>query len=1182
MKTRSASCVITGAVLALVLGCVMCGASPRVVAWYPFDGNCADAGTRGYDGIPTNVSFSSDVPEALGEGQSLFFSESFDERYVEIPDVTELAGRYALTCWLKVPAGYTNTAGGRMILANRAASEGVWFWVNAWNHDTRSIHAGSRTVEGVSGEANTPHGIVPYGEWMHVALNCHGSNVTFYLNGREVSTAPVQPGYPFDHAWRIGGSFQANPTCWTGWMDDVALWNDVLPSNLVYRLAYNTASPADHLHPWWDELLRMGEFHRFYQATNANASAAMTTGGSDPMWGSFALRTAFLRCENGLGWEAIADTEMRRIGWIEAFGTSHGYHAEVRTNEFGEWIKREDDPECTRIFRNSWAWNGYEPEGEVVWIGAPNYFEDDDFARPYTRIHPEYGTDHIVRYPDGTVATGYLDTVESWHTGPEDPRLLRFYDATCAKSVNSNRAITGYTSSTNVIPYAWDDEGRLKPGYLPDPDDPTNSVALTVHVLKDPMCPTWEVYLDGCLRQLLDEGFDGLWVDNWSSFDFFGSKPINKAFGEWSVALFRDYLAEHFSAGELNAMGVADVESFDIRGWLRETCRSFGGNPVNESDRTWRDARWRDEKLWRVYKIYLRQEAGAALDRAYHLIKDIANEYGKPDFWIAGNDLQINMGFARTELDTAFPELTWTFGLATGGMHEGLGFRPPPYGSYVPHHKMGLAHSRSRKFYVWYYMPVYYDENDEPLPKTDNMADILHYQGLAHNTLPRVQPDSAKVAGTEAEVRAFFDFCEAVEDIHGARAPVEQVGLFFSSSDQLLNILPGNMHDNGQPHMFAHWGWGTALDWNRYHYRVVPEWKLTEENLGDLTVLIVPNVEVFDPSRVSELTAWVEDGGNLIVTGPSGQRRGESGWFETMADLSLASLTGVSDYGSAPEERLTAVGAGQVLFLKDTIGYDFFCATESRPSMLDSFRDAIGRFGLGDDFPVVQDAVDEPFTLGISVHHDMPERRYFIDLYNTDIDVDTDVITPTEPASFKVRLPAWLAEEPLSVQAYTPDGSVDLDVAQASGDRVEISIGSFERYISIVLTSARSTGNVKLDDWLDRHYGAACTNYLQWAAGDTDGDGFTAEQEYAAGTDPRNSSSRLRMRSAPDADGDGFRIRWTSEGGRYYAVEKATRLEAGFTQTLAARMAATPPSNSVIDADVDARAGFYRVRVVDP
>jgi subtilisin family serine protease len=93
---------------------------------------------------------------------------------------------------------------------------------------------------------------------------------------------------------------------------------------------------------------------------------------------------------------------------------------------------------------------------------------------------------------------------------------------------------------------------------------------------------------------------------------------------------------------------------------------------------------------------------------------------------------------------------------------------------------------------------------------------------------------------------------------------------------------------------------------------------------------------------------------------------------------------------------------------------------------------------------------------------------------------------------------------------------------------------------------------------------------------DRDRDGALDHAEFAAGTDPLDATSFLRL-LPPEATGGP--LSWTSAAGRIYALERAESAGGPFT-TVQAGIAATPPLNRFTDSSGSGTpAGFYRVRL---
>ena len=795
--------------------------------------------------------------------------------------------------------------------------------------------------------------------------------------------------------------------------------------------------------PWWDDyplILRNADVDT---ALKMNALALLCGVRDDPYWGIYAQR---LRSP-GDQIERLHAAGLKAICWFEGFGTTMLYIAHLEKNADGSWIKRADDPETTRIFHNHWGWQDCDGSGEVRWVGMPNYFDDHDFARPYTRTHPRYGTGNVT-YPDGRVATGYAGS-------ETDPRTHRIYDAACSKSILGD--VSWEYHFNDKVNSTDPETGQLR-GPVANLLEVGGRYAGAASGGRDSACPIWIDYLRASITHALDAGLDGVWVDNFSAWDSFGSQPISRAFGEWSVATFRSYLKRCFSAKELADMGIMDVDSFDVRIYLCEKGREWVGNDANvttrflqepfdgtnvyTSDPARLETRWIDDPVWRAYLIHKRQMGTQALETYYRTIKEIASAHGKPDFLVAGNDIPfISLGWVRGHLDMVSTELSWDWGLASGPR----GIMPPPRGSYVPVYKLAREHAKSRFVNVWMYIPE--EQKGKP-----NIADVLHYQGLANQTLPAATPGNDRDAGTTESNTAFFDFVQSIKGVLGDREPVEEIGLYFSSSSQLLSFTPGGfLAHNNQEHVFAHWGWGTALTWLQYQYCAVPEWKLTQDGLKGLKVLIIPNSIVFDPDDIGVLKKWVESGGKLIVTGKSGMRAGEAGNFERRKSSALASLTGVRYSGSTQEQVMRQLGAGKVYYLAQPIGLDFFKADKERIKMLHIFREAVKTVAGDEPQFVFSDVEKIPTSVGLVAYVDEKTDRLFVDVSNTDIDIHTDRLSPSPTLRFRIRLPAFLHGEKLSARAFSPRGDVRANLIPQDDDTVIIELPSISLYVCLVI-----------------------------------------------------------------------------------------------------------------------------------
>jgi len=543
---------------------------------------------------------------------------------------------------------------------------------------------------------------------------------------------------------------------------------------------------------------------------------------------------------------------------------------------------------------------------------------------------------------------------------------------------------------------------------------------------KDAACPSWIDYARASVLQAIDYGLDSMYTDNFSPWDSFGFDPVKKAFGEWSVATFRNYLAANFKPDELTAMGISDVRSFDVRTYLRSLAAKWGGARDNLDDAVWKSSRWLDDPIWRAYKIHRRQNGTQALANYYRAVRSAAASAGKPDFPVTGNDFAgFNLGWARGDLDMVNAEVQYTESAPLGAGRNG--YMLPPLGSYVPVYKRAREQARGRLGLFWLYVTP-------ELMGHPGIADVLQYQALSNHILPEPWTGVARpqTAGNDTTTAAFFAFVGSARATFGKRTAVEEIGLYYSSSSELAYLTLNGWPEliSGPAHASSFLGWGTALSWLHQQWRVIPEWKLSADVLAGLKLLIVPNAEVFDPSDVPVLKAWLAQGGNVIVAGNSGMRAGEKGNFERLAQSSLIGL--------------------RAHYIPDDPGPLFTNAKDDRVKRLPAFAAALHDIG----FTGVVAAPAVPYTIGITLYDDSATRRRFIDVNNTDIDVASDTLHPAPSLHFEVTLPEWLHSENIKAQLLTPDGAgVQVQVQAMKPGVVAIDLSGVERYASVVLTS---------------------------------------------------------------------------------------------------------------------------------
>ena len=781
--------------------------------------------------------------------------------------------------------------------------------------------------------------------------------------------------------------------------------------------------------PWWDNYPLLIQNADVAKVHALHADGALTSQFGDPSWGIYAQRVTAIGDVPALMHKA----GFKAISYYEAYGETTDFIIELGS--------RGASGDHT-AYRTFWTWGTFEPKGGAIrWTGPQNYFDAEDFCGPYTRLHPLFGAGgRAMTYPDGRAACGYLDDDRS------DPRKSRVHDAGSSKDV-LGKLWVHYDKSTGV-------PADRQAGLLTINGDLTGHLSIG----KDTACPMWIDQQRSSILSSVKQGqIDGIWADNFSPWDNFGYPPIKGAFGDWSVARFRDHLAARFTASELTALGIKNPTAFDVRSYLREKLTALGGKDSNLDDPKWNDASWLSDPIWRAYKIFKRQIGTEALTQFYDATKEAAARMGKPGFAVLGNDIPFySLGYVRGNLDLVSSELSpgWHMGTSSRG------FMMPPVGRFAPAYKLGREHARSRLMNVWMYLK----DGCAPYKEKPGAVNTLYYEMLANHTLPMLHDGHPDTTQDPAINSGFFGFVKASRETFGGRDAVADVGVYYSTSSILASMTPAGFYDmENQPHAGAYNGWATALGNLHYQYRPIPEWKLSPAALARLCVLVIPHAEVLDEADVNNvIKPWVRAGGLLIVTGNSGARKGETGNFNPAAAYSLADLTGVDKDARAPAERLKAAGLGKVCYIKENIGLAYFNASTAaeRASLIPKFTDALSQV-LRSQQTILAPVSAIPETLGLNLYVDSTTRRLFVDANNYNVDPATDSVTDSPPVTFSVKAPSWLSaarSDEIRVQVLSPTAPPSTaKVTKSGGGRVQVELGPVKHYASIVLSVATSS-----------------------------------------------------------------------------------------------------------------------------
>ncbi|MCC6443304.1 MAG: hypothetical protein IT210_07585 [Armatimonadetes bacterium] len=792
---------------------------------------------------------------------------------------------------------------------------------------------------------------------------------------------------------------------------------------------------------WWHRYPSFASVDGPALFEKTGARVAMSGVAIDPTWGPYAQHLTVL--ENRSRFQPLKRKSVPMIAWIEGVGDCMIYAAAFERQANGSFKKRQDDPATALVMRSHWSWAAPNiPQGNAFrWVGIHNTLNNEDFIRP--RFTRERLGIPVPTYPDGRPAVG-------WLPGAIYPLNARIYDACGAKDINGSLSPAfELPAQVNDIDLATGKRKGPVEGLYPAVigQDETPAVpglkagdiayAGVISVHKDLSAPFWRQYVRHSIREIVKQGLDGVWCDNYSPWDNYGYPPVQKAFGDWSVYRFHQYLKKRFPEPALKRMGISG--SFDIRRYLKAKATAFGAkDPSRKDDPAWNDRRWLDDPLWRVFKAFRQRSAQADLKAFYDTVHDEARTAGRPDFSIGGNDVPFyGLGWVRDGwLDMINTEIT-------PGWHMGTGSRGvmiPPIGKMAPVYRAALEHQKGPFAGAWYYLSesyARYQENPE-------IAKVLMAEAFANGAFLLCDPSNKRVAGT-AESHAWWNrFIRAHERRFGQRVPVADAGILFSPDNQLFWSTPGGFADmDRQPHTFGYYGWATALIDAHIPFRAVTDWKLNARSLGGLKTLILPDAKCLETQSARALTGWVRSGGRLILTGPSGTRFGPQGFFQRRSKPLFDGLLGISvSAHNAPAQK--RVGKGTMIWLPDPVGMDYYLDSARRPALLSRMRAYAGASSMADGSPL-------PFTVGLSLWKARGGDALFCDLVNYNLNADADTVRPADDLSLRLRLPAgWRSAR---AATFSPDRGAPAAISVCNG-WAALRLPRLHRFASLKITRA--------------------------------------------------------------------------------------------------------------------------------
>lgn len=775
---------------------------------------------------------------------------------------------------------------------------------------------------------------------------------------------------------------------------------------------------------WWKDWPIFSNNGTILQLEDINADASTAIGIRDEGIGSYFRRLTMAEMQTVIN--SFQQTSFKMGAWIEGYGDSRVNIAGLHRNEDGSY-QWNDELDGARILANTWSWDSKGlgvPGSEVntvVWTGVHSYVNREDW------LGKNVLEDEITAptYPDGTPAVGYLNDDAS------SPLNARLYDACSSKDINGN---------INGPQYAVSISGNTN-GVLAYESPNGQEMLLTdFSVGKDVACPWWLEYQRLAVRELLAAGVDSFWIDNYDGWDTVNCTPTERAFGDWSEALFRDYLKEH------PEVGIADPEEFSITVYLKSKCREFnpGGEPDFTGDTGWLDERWAAEPVWSAYKAFKSQMLSERYHQLYDIIKEEAEKLGRnPDeICVTGNGGPVGLPdhIDGLQYDLPSTEYTPAYNTVTGTNYNELA---PIGGGGNILSLFATMSKRAVNASIWYYCESGGYEKYQGNP---GLGMLCGYEALAHNVTINSGSGDIREIGSDKSARKVNKSIQLLKEAFGARTQYSEVGVMFSQASEYINLLPGGYNKSGVGSTLGYLGWTMAMQKQNIPYVGFMDYRL-EEMLPRLKVLVLPNMISCTQATIDGvLKPWLDQGNTLIVSGDdAGSQADRAGIYA----LNSGSL--LADFARSYQ------GAGKAVYLEEDPGeMYYYLHTQSDgtdPSMMD-VKAALEQAGWDTGSLLTISGMEQVLAV---LHYDREAGAFFTDLVNYHFDWDADAFTQKLGGEIRVKLPEELRDTELRVEIFNADEQslqVAAEKTKAADGYLTVTIPTFEMYASVIIRRA--------------------------------------------------------------------------------------------------------------------------------
>jgi len=638
------------------------------------------------------------------------------------------------------------------------------------------------------------------------------------------------------------------------------------------------------------------------------------------------------------------------------------------------------------------AWNIQKWDGELPltahWFGIDTFFKKENpFPYPNSR---NYGLKPFT-YPDGTLPDESYEVLGRRNLSNE----LDWNEPFCNKDITDEQAEKSGLAKISKRNKAYEHMvGRN--GWI------TNR--LMTQDYTNPQLRDYQAWEIGMIaRDLKPSGFH---IDNFGDNNLY--RTFDMGLGVWSEHTFREYMKKEFSKKQLQEMGIAAIDTFDIKEYIK--ARKL---PGKESIYDAYDSpEWKDDLIFKCYQINHAIESAGFHKPKYAAVKEAAKEGGF-DCLVAGNLIPIFPGFTLIKDYLDICHFEWPTFYDYEPTRRKMGLPPEARSGYITR----LASAIGNEKYSAVSLYVSHEQRGE---KFKNLYLAQGFEALGnravidygHQYLHMFSPGTPETAGI------FNRFLDKHRKALSRREFVADIGIVY---DQWAEIAGSTACQLDVNEFFNEYGgWCDYMQDTQRQWNVVPSSDLEFEKIKHLPMLILPSALSLTNANFRALKKYLKNGGRVLATGNTGQRFGPEGHLMKRPESPLKHLERYANF-----QRVAAQPAAP---------YWLWKKNGEQLALL-----------LEDLDPVVE--TDAEIHVGVNLSRSLPgePKSLSLDLNNNNFDPATDTFTATKPFNVSIRMPADF-KPPFEVSVSELGKETRKLEATRKGDRLSINFEPFEAY----------------------------------------------------------------------------------------------------------------------------------------